>query len=79
MCVTGFDGLDIDWEFPAKRDGSSPEDKPNLSKLCKEMRQVYDRHRLIVSAAVIAETHGLEKSYDVKGNYLSFVSRQIGA
>ena len=68
--------MDIDWEFPAKREGSSPDDKPNLTKLCKEMKEEYAKHGLLVSAAVIAETHGLEKSYDVAGifKHLDFVN-----
>jgi chitinase len=28
-----FDGLDIDWEFPAKREGSRIEDKESLNFL----------------------------------------------
>lgn len=39
MDENGFDGIDIDWEYPAvNASGGKPEDKENLVTLVKEMR-----------------------------------------
>ncbi|KAJ3529968.1 hypothetical protein NM208_g9528 [Fusarium decemcellulare] len=39
----GFDGADIDWEYPGAGDrGGKPEDGENLTKLFKEMRTAFD-------------------------------------
>ncbi|KAH7124946.1 hypothetical protein B0J13DRAFT_646964 [Dactylonectria estremocensis] len=39
----GFDGVDIDWEYPGAGDrGGKPDDGENLTKLFKEMRNGFD-------------------------------------
>ncbi|KAL3289219.1 hypothetical protein HHI36_003653 [Cryptolaemus montrouzieri] len=60
----GFDGFDIDWEYPGQRDGSWS-DKANFAILLKEFRQAFDKKGFILTAAVAAAAGSVDISYDV--------------
>lgn len=71
----GFDGFDVDWEYPAQRSGS-PADKQNFVLLLKELRERFDQEGLILSAAVAAPESSASISYDIPqiSKYLDFIN-----
>ncbi|XP_075988351.1 chitinase 2 [Anticarsia gemmatalis] len=59
-----FDGLDLDWEYPTKRDGK-PYDRENFVQLVKELSEAFEPHGYILTAALGAGKTTMDTAYDL--------------
>lgn len=72
----GFDGLDVDWEYPGQRDGDPVYDRENFVYFLADLRLELSKQGLLLTAAVAATETSALISYNIPeiSKYLDFIN-----
>lgn len=72
----GFNGFDVDWEYPNARDSvNGRTDIDNFTQVLKELKESFSKYGLMLTAAVGAAPSAAANYYDIAGisKYLDYV------